>query len=502
MDMNCHDPLHELLGAGVRKVAAVDRLSSAEMLLLRPEEFGWREDIGALAMLDGPSLFTSDGSFRLDEVREAIADRLHLVSRFRQLLVVPRRGLGAPLWIDDSSFDVAEHVRVIRLPAGAGESDLLLETERLRRRPFDRSRPLWEMWFLTGLADHVVALFMKMHHSIADGVAGLVLLGAFLDAGVETPQAAAVTWKPSPRPSTKELFADNVSRRGSGVAVALWKLAHPVVLARDARAGAEMMRALLGREHAPTTSINRPIGPDRALAILRTDLETTRAVAHAHHGTVNDVLMASIAGGLRELLLERGEPVEDVTLRATVPVSLHAEDEGEAKGNHDGMILVPLPVGLAEPGRRLEVIAAETSQRKKHVLRPPSGVLARSGFMQRAMLRRADRQRFANIYAANVPGPTESCFFAGAPLVELFPVVPVTGNFTISVGALSYAGQFNVTIVSDVNACPDIETFTAGMRRTVETLESSVRLPAVTFGTGSNGTDPTSIGVSDVERSG
>ena len=461
----------------------MDRLGPAEMLLLRPEEFGWREDIGALAMLDGPTLFASDRSFHLDEVQEAIGARLHLVPRFRQLLVVPRRGLGAPLWIDDSSFDITKHVRVVRLPVGAGESDLLSETERLRRRPFDRSRPLWEMWFLTGLADQVVALFMKMHHTIADGIAGVVLLGAFLDAGAETPQAAAVLWDPSPQPSTKELFADNVRRRGSGVAAALSKLAHPMMLARDARTGAEMMHALLGRDHAPTTSINRPVGQDRTLAILRTDLEKTKAVAHAHHGTVNDVLMASIAGGLRELLLKRGEPVEGVTLRATVPVSLHAEDRAEAKGNHDGMILVPLPVGLAEPGRCLGVIAAETSRRKKHVLRPPSGVLARSGFMQRAMLRRADQQRFANIYAANVPGPTESYYFAGARLLELFPVVPVTGNFTISVGALSYAGQFNITIVADVNACPDIEIFVAGMRRTVVTLESSVRLPPETVGT-------------------
>lgn len=466
----------------VREVAAMDRLSPAEMLLLLPEEFGWREDIGALAMLDGRSLLASDGSLHLDEVREAIAARLPLVPRFRQLLVVPPFGLGAPLWIDDSSFDVAEHVGVVQLPAGAGESELLSETERLRRRPFDRSRPLWEMWFLTGLADHVVALFMKMHHTIADGIAGVVLLGAFLDASAETPRAAAVSWEPSPRPSTSELFVDNVQRRGASVAAAVSKLAHPVVLARDARAGAEMMHALLGGEHAPTTSINRPIGQDRTLAVLRTDLETTRAVAHAHHGTVNDVLMTSIAGGLRELLLARGEPVEGATLRATVPVSLHAEDEGEAKGNHDGMILVPLPVGLSEPGRCLDVIAAETSQRKKHVLRPPSGVIARNRFVQRAMLRRADQQRFANIYAANVPGPTESYFFAGARLLELFPVVPVTGNFTISVGALSYAGQFNVTVVADLNACPDIETFVAGMRRTLESLGSPVRVPGGVLG--------------------
>lgn len=159
----------------------MERLTAEDRLMLWPDE-RWPQDIGALAILEGSSLLDQDGRFQIEGVRQAIEARLHLVPRFRQLLHVPRRGLGGPLWVDAPVFDLAEHVRVIALPAPGEEAQLLVAAEQLRRRRLDRARPLWEMWFLTGLPERRIGLFVRMHHAIADGIAGVATLGALLDA--------------------------------------------------------------------------------------------------------------------------------------------------------------------------------------------------------------------------------------------------------------------------------------------------------------------------------
>jgi diacylglycerol O-acyltransferase len=186
--------------------------------------------------------------------------------------------------------------------------------------------------------------------------------------------------------------------------------------------------------------------------------------------------MTAVAAGYTELLRSRGEPVEDVVLRAFVPVSLHQEQPGEAQGNVDAGMLMPLPIGQPDDMRRLATIAAETAARKKKS-RPPAGSMFRSILLQRAFLRLMPRQRFMNAYVANVPGPPIQLYFAGAPLLEIFPIVPLTANITIGVGALSYAGQFNLTVVGDRDLCPDLEVFVDGVRRSLGALERGV-LPA------------------------
>ena len=159
----------------------MERLTAEDQLMLWPDEI-WPQDIGALAVLDGSSLLDADGRFRIEAVREAVAGRLHLVPRFRQLLYVPPRRLGGPLWVDAANFDLGDHVAELRLPAPGDEAQLLRATEQLRRRRLDRSRPLWEMWFLTGLPERRVGLFVRVHHVIADGMAGVATIAKFLDA--------------------------------------------------------------------------------------------------------------------------------------------------------------------------------------------------------------------------------------------------------------------------------------------------------------------------------
>lgn len=457
----------------------MERLTAADLCMVWPDDYGWPQDIGALAILDGAGLLDTDGRLPTERMRELIGRRLHRLPRSRQLLHLPRTGLGWPLWVDAPSFDVADHVGVLPLGPQADERQLLATCEELFGQRLDRCRPLWRLWFLPGLPEGRVGLFMKVHHAIADGIAGIAAFGAFLDPAAGAPEPAAPPWTPAAVPSARELFDDNLRWRIHGLGHTVSALAHPVQIARQAQRAWPAAREAFAEQRAPRTSLNRPIGPYRKLAVVRSRLELVKGIARAQGATVNDVLLATVAGGLRELLRSRGEDVEGLVLRAFVPVSLHSGQPGRAGGNRDGTMIVPLPLGECDPVRGLRLIAKETAERKK-LSRPPGGAMLRSVPVQRAFMRHVGRQRFMNVYVANVPGPPAPLYLAGARLLEVFPVVPIMGNLTLGIGALSYAGQFNLAAVADRAACPDVEVFVDGARRSLDALRFRAQHPAVT----------------------
>jgi diacylglycerol O-acyltransferase len=452
----------------------VDRLTASDLFMLWADDFGWSQDIGVLAILDGTRLLDRDGRINIEAVRRHIEPRLALVPRFRQLLYRPRRGLGWPLWVDAQSFDLADHVRVHPLAAPGDQAQLLAACAQLYRRRPDPSRPLWEAWFLPGLPERQVGLFLRAHHTIADGVAGVAAFGALLDLDADAPTPVAPPWTPTPMPSARELLGDNLRRRLRGLGHGLSALAHPNRQGRGAPAGWREFFA----ERAPRTSLNRPIGADCRLAVVGSHLELAKQVAHAHHAKVNDVVLAAVAGGLRQLLSGRGEPVEGLVLRVMVPISLHHEQPGQTRGNQDGMMLVPLPLGEPDPVRRLDLIAAETAARKLKAHPQVTSGLFRLVAVQRASYRFLAHQRSVNLSVTNVPGPPVSLYLAGARLLELFPVAPIQGNVTLTVAVLSYAGQLNLTAIADWDTCPDIEVFTQGVRGALDDLAQSVLVPA------------------------
>jgi WS/DGAT/MGAT family acyltransferase len=333
------------------------------------------------------------------------------------------------------------------------------------------------MWFLTGLPNGRIGFFMKVSHAIADGMAGVAALGAFVDVTPDSPEATSPSWMPGAMPSGRELLADNVRGHLQALDRAADRLAHPVELARAARRGWPAVHEAFFDGRAPSTSLNaRPVSPDRRLVTIGGSLDLIKGIARAHHAKVNDVLLATIAGGFRDLLCARGEPVDGVLLRAMVPVSLH-DGAADARGNRDGAMVVPLPVGGAAAAERLALIAEATAERKKKA-RPPGGTLFRNRVIQRAFLGITAHQRFFNTYVTNVPGPPVPLFFAGAQILEVFPLVPLIGNLSIGIGALSYTGQFNVTVVADRDLCPDLETFVEGIRGSLTVLEGSIRARA------------------------
>lgn len=446
---------------------SIDRLTALDQLMLRAST-AWPQDIGALALLDGANLLEPSGRLRIETVREAIESRLQLVPRFRQVVCVPRRGLGGPLWVDAPSFELSDHLRMLPLPAGSGEADLLVAIERLRREPLDPARPLWELWFLTGLPNRQVALFVRLHHAIADGMAAMTIVAALLDPAPDAPAAPAPPWTPTPQPSARRLLADNLRRHLQRLASALSVLARPRTTLQRLRAAWPAIRELLAEEPAPETSLDRMVGPGRTLALIRTTLDQVKQVAHTHNATVNDVLLAATAGGLRALLCSRGEPVQDTTVRIYVPVSLRRRARGPQQGNLIAQMAVPLPLGVSEPGRRLHQIAAETAKRKART-RTSLGTLFR-GRIARLLLMKAVMRQRVNVTSASIPGPQAPLYLAGARLLEVFPVLPLIANEPLGVGALSYAGTFTIGVVADRDAFPDIEVFAAGAREELRAL--------------------------------
>jgi diacylglycerol O-acyltransferase len=224
-------------------VPSVERLSAEDQLILWPDQV-WPQDIGALGVLDGGNLLDRDGRFRIETARQAIEGRLHLLPRFRQVLYVPRRGLGGPLWVDAPAFNLSDHVGVDRLQSPADEAELLRTVAQLRKRRLDKSRPLWEIWFLTGLLDERIGMFVRLHHVVADGIAGVAELGMLLDPAAAPPEPCA----PRPWPSGRALLLDNLQGRFEKLKSALGGITRPAASLRRAGAAVPALRELFAEK--------------------------------------------------------------------------------------------------------------------------------------------------------------------------------------------------------------------------------------------------------------
>jgi WS/DGAT/MGAT family acyltransferase len=460
-------------------MATIDRLTPSDLAMLVPDELGWPQDIAAVAVLDASADVDPAGCVLLERVREAIRRRIHRVPRLRQIVQRAPWGLGVPFWADAIAFDIAHHVRVRSLQAGSGERELLDAFEELRAARFDSTRPLWELWLLPGLAGGRVGLVIKMHHALADGVAGVATMASLLDttAGAMIPDPPE--WRPRPPPSRRALLVDNVWRWLHDLSRPLLALLRPTQVVRAWRRTRTLFREVAREPSAPRTSLARMIGPHRRFAVERASLARWKAIARAHGATVNDVLLAVVAGGLRALLIGRGERVDDLVLRVAVPISVHAERD-RARGNRDSGMVVPLPVGDGDDARRLRSIAAETVTRKRHPRAQFGGAsFPGARLLLRAFMRHLGKQRMINGYVTNVPGSPVPLYLAGLRILQIAPIVPLTGNTPLAVGALSYAGELAVTIVADRDAVPDVDVFTAGLRASLAALAGSERYVAM-----------------------
>jgi WS/DGAT/MGAT family acyltransferase len=448
----------------------LERLTPLDITNLRIERHGLPMNVAALAVLEGGVLPGAAGGLALEAIRVRIEQRLHLAPRLRQRLYRPGFGLGAPVWVDDASFDIARHVRTRPVPVGGGEEALLATCVELNGRPFDQALPLWEIWLLTGAPDGRVPMLIRFHHVLADGTAALRLLGALFDVVPGAQEQAGPPWAARPVPTRSELAGDVLRRSIAGVRRGVRKLGHPPQAVARARTLFRQALQTARDGLAPRTSFNRPVGGQHRVLLVRAGLEQARQVAHAHHATVNDVVLCAIAGGARALLAGRGELRCPLVLKVSVAASVREPASTSQAGNLVGVLVVPLPVGEEDPIRRLEQIARATAERKRL---PPYQPAAR--LLQRWMIRIMNRQRLINLLMSNLPGPPQALYFAGARILEVFQLGVVQGNVAVQVGALSYAGQLNIDIVADAHLVPDLAVFANGMTEDLERLGASAQ---------------------------
>jgi WS/DGAT/MGAT family acyltransferase len=371
--------------------------------------------------------------------------------------------------VDAPTFDLTHHVRELRLEPPAGEAELLAAVEAILRQRLDPGRPLWEMWLLPGLPDRRVGLFVRMHHAIADGMAAMATLASLLETAPDLPPVTAPVWAPAPCPPARALLADNLARRLRPLGRGLAALARPRATLRGIHAAWPAIREVVAEEPATRTSLDRPVGPGRRLALIRTSLAEVKKVGRAHDATVNDILLAATAAGLRALLQRRDEPVEATTFRIYVPMSLRRHLHGPQHGNLIAQMAVPLDLGEADPVRRLTEVAAETRERKARLRTSMSNLVIGGAVGRRLMLPLFMRQR-VNATSASIPGPKEPLYLAGARILEVFPLLPIVANEPLAVGALSYAGALTMGITADRDGLPDLDILVGGMRKELEAL--------------------------------
>jgi len=430
----------------------VDRASPADLMQLAADVGPAPMHVGAMLVLG-----TRPG-FSVEQARRLLGERIAAVPRLRQRLYRAPSGCGRPFWADDPAFDLCHHVRQVPCPAPGDERALLDVAAAVIGEPLPPSRPLWSATFVTGLADSGTGLVVVMNHVLADGIGGLAVLASLVDENPGLPPAGTAVPCPAPGPRAGTLAADAWAGRAR-------RLAHPAGSVRTIRQGLAELGGARPRPRLPRTSLNRPTGPRRRLDVITADLAAVRDLGHDHGGTVNDVILAAVTGALRALLAGRGEQLDSVTV--SVPVSARRHATSGQLGNQVGVMPVALPAAGSLPDR-ITRIAVITRQRKTAangasvaLLGPLFRLLARTGLL----LWFVNRQRLVHTFATNLRGPAQPLTFAGTPLRAVIPIANTAGNVPVTFAALSYAGTLWLTVLSDPDQAPDVETLTAALRQ-------------------------------------
>lgn len=453
-------------------------MSPLDASFLHVEDAVTHMHIGSIGIFEGPA--PGPG-----EVKAAIAARLPLVPRYRQKVRFVPLTLGRPTWVDDPHFNLDYHVRRTALPSPGGDAELQNLVGRVMSQQLDRAKPLWELWVAEGLDDGRWALISKSHHCMVDGVSATDLLSVILSSERESTPDAPDGWRAEPEPNPAELVAHSLALRAASPYEAL-----RTVLAA-ARGPRQMARQVVGVSRGlanlrpllsptPPSSLNGPIGPHRRWDWARARLGEVKQIRQAHGGTVNDVVLAAITNGFRELLLSRGESVEGRVVRTLVPVSVRAEEERGTYNNKVSAMFAELPVELADPHERLDSLHDQMQELKASGQAVAAERLtALGGFAPAMLLALAGRvgsrlpQSSINTVTTNVPGPQQPLYLAGRRMLEAFPFVPLGGHVRIGVAIFSYDGGINFGVTGDRDSAPDIGVLCQGIENGVAELLSA-----------------------------
>ena len=459
------------------KTLAYERLTAQDASFLYSETDRTPMHVGGWLVFEGAP-FRERGAFPIEDVRRQIASRLHRVPRYRKkLLHVP---MAHPVLVDDPDFDVMYHVRHTALPEpGSWEQQVALFT-RIETQKLDPTKPLWEMWFVEGLEGDRVGLIIKTHHTLIDGVSSMDVLSVLMDSEPDPPPVETPPWDPDPTPDPIEVAMDLLRRQQQmgGLTPELAEALSPAAFAKRWEEIGQGLATMAGMSLIPQTSLNVPVGRHRSFASVHVPLDDVREAKRDLGGTVNDVVLTAVAGGLRRLLLGRGEDVAGLELRAFVPVSVRETTERGALGNRVAAMFVPLPLGIDDPVELLRRITESTKDLKEKKQAVSARYLTDlQEFQPPALFATAARmsvdQSMVNLTVTNVPGPQHPLYFMGAELVGWHPMVPLSGTMTVGIPVISYNGTLAIGIWADRDSTPDIGVLEQGIRDTIAALQAA-----------------------------
>jgi WS/DGAT/MGAT family acyltransferase len=429
--------------------------------------------VGGVSIFEGPAP-------PFERLSEMVAGKLGLVPRYRQRVRFVPFGLGRPVWVDDPHFNLPYHLRHTALPPPGSDDQLRRTAARIFAQQLDRNKPLWEIWMVEGLSRNRWALLSKVHHCMVDGVAATDLMSVMFED--DTMPAAADAWQPGPEPGDLEVLVRTLTRRTLNPSEQLRSvraafraprasLALAADLLRGVASAAQVVRPL------QRSTLVGPIGPHRTWWCAHVRLSDVKALRAAAGGTVNDVVLTLVSGGLRDLLEARGERVAGRTIRALVPVSVRRPSERGVYNNRVSAMLAELPVGVTDPAARLVAVRAQMDGLKQSKQAVAGDVLTSlSGFAPPMLLalgtRLAARSPSLGLQTGvtNVPGPQQPLRTLGRRLLESFPFVPLIGHVRISIAIFSYDGGLFFGVTGDYDSSSDIDILTTGIERSMTEL--------------------------------
>ena len=417
----------------------------------------------------------------LDLVRRRVQSRLAAVRRARQRLAPTPLSIATPAWIDDVSFDIRRHVRLASEPVHDRDAVVAFAGKIMAER-LDHSRPLWCIDYAGPLDDGHIALIMRIHHCMADGVTALRFLKTLLwdDEDGREPGADS-GWEPTSEPGAGRLLAAGLGSRARDVGGAISSGAKAVVSPRrwrDTGRGLAELPGTLRRELWPLgadTAFDRRIGGDRELAFTSCNLADLKRIEHAagEHVTINDVVLAMVAGAIRRWLSTHHEYME--TMRVQIPVSMHHRDEdGDALGNRDSFLFCDLPISEPDPRARLIAINAETTSRKEH--HDPAELysffhsLSHVRPLYRVASGFASGPREFALSVSNVPGPREPISLLGGNVAELYSAAEPADRHALRASAISLAGRMGLGFCTDPGTVPGVADLAEGLDESLEEL--------------------------------
>ena len=451
-----------------------ERLSTLDSLFLELEDRTAHMHVGAVAIFEGPPPPYQD-------LLALIEARLENVPRYRQRVMFVPFKQGRPVWIDEAHFDLEYHVRHTALPAPGGEEELKRLVARLFSQALDRDKPLWELWLVEGLGDNRFAVVSKTHHCMLDGVSGVDLATVLMDTEPNAqPPPAPPAFVPRKPPAVADLMLSSMKEQ----------LSHPLRMAREALepnsdavkllgevfSGLKPLLGMVSMGLAPASPLNVPIGPHRRWEMVELPLAEVKTVRAGLGGTVNDVILAVVAGALRNWLTARGEPPA-ADLRALVPVSMRAPDKRGTYGNQVSAVFCPLPVTEENPVERLKKVRESMKGLKESGQAVGAHALSRLGdFAPPTLLAQASRlqavTRMFNLVVTNVPGPQFPLYLLGKRMLRCHPQVPLAQQQGLGIALLSYDGRIGVGLIGDADAARDLSAFAAALKAALDELNA------------------------------